>query len=83
MRLSGVFLISLNYVNLIRKKIANFPNSITEIQNNYFLAPSFAEMKKLVIKYAENIKKPFNLTYNADDRCIEIDRRITTRREYV
>ena len=65
------------------EKIANFPYSITEIQNNYFLAPSFAEMKKLVIKYAENIKKPFNLTYNADDRCIEIDRRITTRREYV
>ena len=28
------------------EKIANFPYSITEIQNNYFLAPSFAEMKK-------------------------------------
>lgn len=65
------------------EKIANFPYSITDIQENYFLAPSFAEMKNQVIKYAENIKKPFNLTYNMENKCVEIDRRIKTRKEYI
>lgn len=65
------------------EKIANFPFSITDIQENYFLAPSFAEMKKQVTKYAENIKKPFNLTYNKELKCVEIDRRIKTRVEMI
>lgn len=65
------------------EKIANFPYSITDIQENYFLAPSFAEMKKQVTKYAENIKKPFNLTYNVEDKSVEIDRRIKTRKEFI
>jgi len=65
------------------KKIANFPYSITDIQENYFLAPSFAEMKKQVIKYADNIKKPFNLTYNVENKCVEIDRRIKIRKEFL
>ncbi len=63
------------------EKIGNFPYSITDIQDNYFLAPSFADMKKQVFKYAENIKKPFNLTYNIEKKCVEIDRRIKTRKE--
>lgn len=62
-------------------KMAVFPYSITEIQHKYWLAPSFAEMKKLVIQYAENIKKPFNVTYNTSTGEVEVDRRISTRRE--
>jgi phenylalanine-4-hydroxylase len=59
-------------------KMATFPYSITDIQTNYFVAPSFAEMKRLVIKYGENIKKSFNVSYNISNSCIEIDRKIKT-----
>ncbi len=64
------------------EKIANYPFSITDIQQNYFLAPSFVEMKKQVMRYSDNIKKPFNLTYNVENKCMEIDRKIKTRKEF-
>jgi len=59
-------------------KMAKFPYSITDIQTDYFVAPSFAEMKKLVIKYGDELKKPFNVSYNISDDCVEIDRKIKT-----
>jgi phenylalanine-4-hydroxylase len=62
-------------------KIANTPFNITEIQPNYFLAPSFIEMKKEVIRFSETIKRPFNVTYNISTGEIEIDRHIVTRVE--
>lgn len=61
--------------------IANFPFTITDIQQDYFLAPSFADMKIQVMKYAENIKKPFNLSYDLESHSIIIDRKISTRKE--
>lgn len=62
-------------------KIANTPYEITKVQDPYFLAPSFAEMKKQVLKFADSIKKPFNLTFNLQNHTIEIDRSIATRKE--
>ena len=62
-------------------KVALQPYTITEIQKDYFLAPSFAEMKKEVQNYAENIKRPFNLSYNIEKMSIEVDRKIITRKE--
>ena len=56
--------------------MGKFPYSITEIQTDYFLAPSFPEMKKLVVKYAEDIKKPFNISYNTTTEKVEIDRKL-------
>ena len=50
--------------------------NITEIQNIYFLAPSFQHMRDEVHEYAELIKKPFNLTYDIDSHSIDIDRKI-------
>jgi phenylalanine-4-hydroxylase len=62
-------------------KMANQPYNVYEFQKYYFLAPSFAEMKKAVVKYSESIKKPFNLTYNTEKQIVEIDRHIVTRKE--
>lgn len=62
-------------------KIANQPYEITKVQEMYFLAPSFAEMKKEVMKFADSIKRPFNLSYNVENHTIEIDRSISTRKE--
>lgn len=62
-------------------KVANQPYTITDIQTNYFLAPSFEEMKRQFLKYSETIKKPFNITYNVEKLIMEIDRHISTRRE--
>ena len=62
-------------------KIAEQPFNITEIQKIYFLAPSFQEMRDQVHKYAELIKKPFNLTYNLDSHTIDIDRKIKQIKE--
>lgn len=62
-------------------KMATIPYSITDMQVDYFLAPSFAEMKDKVLKYSENIKRPFNITYNTETREVIIDRKISTRNE--
>jgi phenylalanine-4-hydroxylase len=62
-------------------KISNVQYEITKVQDPYFLAPSFLEMKNEVIKFADSIKKPFNLTYNLENHTIEIDRSIATRKE--
>jgi tryptophan 5-monooxygenase len=62
-------------------KVANQPYTITEIQRDYFIATSFADMKKAVHKYAENIKKPFNLTFDVEKMTVDIDRKIATRKE--
>jgi len=52
------------------------PYNITEIQKIYFLAPSFKIMTEQVRKYAESIKKPFNITYNMNKNTVDIDRNI-------
>ncbi len=57
-------------------KIAVQPYNITEIQKIYFLAPSFKIMTEQVRKYAESIKKPFNITYNMNKNTVDIDRNI-------
>jgi phenylalanine-4-hydroxylase len=62
-------------------KVAVFPYTITEIQNDYFLAESFGCMKKEVTKYAEEIKRPFNVTYDVETGNINVDRNIATRVE--
>ena len=64
-------------------KIANQPYSITKMQDIYFLASSFSEMKKEVMKFADTIKKPFNITYSLEDDTLEVDRKISTRKESV
>lgn len=56
--------------------LAVYPYSVTDIQENYFLAPSFLEMKKEVMRYVEDIKKPFKILYNYEKDCVEIDREI-------
>jgi len=63
------------------EKIANFPYLITEIQKNYFLAPSFKKMKDMVRKYSDSIKRPFNVSYNVDSKKIIIDRKIKFKKE--
>ena len=62
-------------------KVAVQPYTITEIQRDYFLATSFADMKNAVHKYAESIKKPFNLTFDVEKMTFDIDRKIATRKE--
>jgi phenylalanine-4-hydroxylase len=62
-------------------KMATIPYSITDLQVDYFLAPSFAEMKQKVLKYSENIKRPFNITYDSNTKEVIIDRKIITRDE--
>ena len=47
-------------------KMSTHPVDITNIQQEYFLAPSFAEMVKSVKDYSNSIKKNFNVSYNAD-----------------
>jgi len=60
--------------------ISTFPYNITEIQKNYFIAPSFKKMKELVRKYADTIKRPFNVSYNVDTKTIVIDRKINIKK---
>lgn len=55
-------------------KMAIQPYTITEMQENYFLAPSFAEMKREVLKYAETVNRPFHVTYDAENKKVDIDR---------
>ena len=62
------------------EKIVTFPYTITDIQNNYFLAPSFKKMKELVIKYSDSIKRPFNVSYNVDTKRIIIDRKVNVKK---
>jgi phenylalanine-4-hydroxylase len=62
-------------------KVAVFPYTITEIQKDYFLATSFNDMKKAVTKYAEEIKRQFNVTYDVDSGQVNVDRNIATRVE--
>jgi phenylalanine-4-hydroxylase len=62
-------------------KIAVRPYTITEIQQAYFLATSFNDMRKAVTKYAEEIRRPFNVTYDSDTGNINVDRKIATRVE--
>ena len=62
------------------EKISHFPYIITEIQKNYFLAPSFKKMKEQVIKYSNSIKRPFNVSFNVDTKRIIIDRKINIKK---
>jgi phenylalanine-4-hydroxylase len=64
------------------EKIVNFPYKITEIQKDYFLAPSFNKMKDLVRKYSDSIKRPFNVSYNVDTKQIVIDRKINVKQQF-
>jgi phenylalanine-4-hydroxylase len=62
-------------------KVAVRPYTITEIQQDYFLATSFKDMRKAVTKYAEEIRRPFNVTYDSDTGNVNVDRKIATRVE--
>lgn len=57
-------------------KMAVHPVNVTDIQTEYYLAPSFVEMKNRVKEYAEDIKRPFNITFNLDSKTIEVDRKL-------
>jgi phenylalanine-4-hydroxylase len=57
-------------------KMAVHPVNVTDIQTEYYLAPSFIDMKNSVKEYAENIKRPFNITFNLDSKTIEVDRKL-------
>ena len=57
-------------------KMAIHPVDITNIQQEYFVAPSFKEMELAVKNYSSKIVKPFNVSYNIENRSIDIDRRI-------
>ncbi len=61
------------------EKMAVKEYTITDIQQEYFLVPSFIEMKDILLKYVENIKRPFNITYNIDKEEMVIDRSISMR----
>ena len=61
--------------------LAVYPYSVTDIQENYFLAPSFLEMKKEVMRYVEDIKKPFKILYNFEKDCVEIGREFSDVRK--
>jgi phenylalanine-4-hydroxylase len=60
--------------------IASFPYTITKIQEDYFLAPSFKKMKEAVRKYSDSIKRPFNVSYNVDTNVVTIDRKYKTKK---
>lgn len=51
---------------------------ITSIQEGYYIAPSFKEMVTQVKEFSEKkMPKDFNVRYNLDSKCIDVDRRIT------
>lgn len=58
----------------------DFP--ISSMQPHYFLAESFEKAKLQIKDYCHNINKPFQVTYNASNDTIEVDRFLKTRDEY-
>ena len=64
---------------LIAQDHVSFP--ISEMQPLYFVADSFETAKAQIADYCENIKRPFNVTYNKNAHTIEVDRCYKTREE--
>uniref|UniRef100_A0A7S3CIP4 phenylalanine 4-monooxygenase n=1 Tax=Strombidium rassoulzadegani TaxID=1082188 RepID=A0A7S3CIP4_9SPIT len=54
---------------------------ITDVQPYYFVVDSFAEMKQQIVDYVNNMNRPFNVAYNEELECIEVDRKLKTRAE--
>lgn len=61
------------------KRMAAQEPDITNIQTSYYLAPSFKEMVVRIKEYSGNVKKSFNVSYNEELNCVDIDRRIVGR----
>lgn len=57
----------------------DFP--ISSMQPHYFLAESFEKAKIQIKDYCQNMNKPFQVTYNASNDTIEVDRFLNTRSE--
>lgn len=57
----------------------DFP--ISSMQPHYFLAESFEKAKEQITNYCQGINKPFQVTYNASNDTIEVDRFLSTRDE--
>ena len=64
------------YLDFDLRKISSHPVDICNIQTEYFIAPSFKEMKKLVKEYKDNIKRSFNVSFDLDKKIVEVDRNI-------
>lgn len=60
--------------------IPSFPTKYIDLQENYFIAPSFKEMKKEVRKYADTFKRSFNVSYNIDTKTVVIDRKVNIKK---
>lgn len=58
------------------KRMSAQEPDITNIQTSYYLAPSFKEMVVKIKEYSMNIKKSFNVSYNEDLNCVDVDRRV-------
>lgn len=64
------------YLEFDLEKISRKAVDICNIQTEYFLAPSFNQMKILVKKYIDSLNKPFNVSYNTVSKTILVDRKI-------
>ena len=51
------------------------------MQPVYFVAETFANAKYKIKEYRDQIKRPFNVTYNEPLQTVFVDRKIKTRKE--
>lgn len=64
---------------VIADKHLNYP--ISTYQPIYFVADSFSRAKVQIKEYCDQIKRPFNVTYNEPLQTVFVDKKIKTRKE--
>ena len=52
----------------------DFP--ISSMQPTYFVAPSFLEVKEMLLDYCDSLATPFNPTYDENTHTIKVDRNL-------